>query len=1137
MSQGVQPIAPITPPDLSPLIEMQKTAKKTAFFNIIILFVLIGAFLIGGYTVYNRLIGGTTSQSAITSGVKGQITAPTGPGTTQYVCGDFETSIRCEDGTFACGTPCKPNQTPVCGGPTGARTYTCQCSKGFTGSQFCNGCVPESCPTGTYICPSEGICTCTAEATCDMRINSSNGVIIPSSTMKSVTCPAKCVNATQELQGVNATGYVDKMDELCRTAPCIYNPDDPDSYVECQAENMTFDGYNRFSRKCYKQIECSKRPDPSAVTVYGENTISNLPTSCLSYKTGANGECLPLALSDIKNKCLNDSYGCMYGYSYDETTKMCVNTSGASLPPGEPGCREPGTNPIWDGSMCYGTAPSYNVKSNIIQCQTTWTTLQNGAISSNTQLVAYIGIPKSLLRQLSYQLIAVQVVAFEAFTADTTVGGVSYKRNDIMPNGNKSSWTMYPMDIADPTTIPIPSIPENERSNYYFYMVNAVLGGSDTSVPGLYPSALTSRSGASSTTLYPYRFNFGVILRLNDGKYYLKALSEESRPTTLPNGSSNYASIGLLQYISMNRLDRRGPTSLPMPPIISGEVAKRVFSQNTTDKEKILSIPIYSNLPRTTSNLSQNIANFLVSTPSTPYCISGCTPELCPGIISSTNTNVSITTQIAIFAINIDLSNINVSGASTDSQKESQIYMYILRTPLAAFSSGTSWYTMIQNKSTNNIVVVDNKDPSFVLSNIKSTTDTDGSKYYVIADYVDVTKGYRYDVGYYWGADNYLDALDNGTASSLRTFMVTAPAYDKESCWNIPYSNTAGLPPHMVTGTDSNGGCVSPEFTVNKGYDANAPRDFFKNIYSSPRRTTNTLKFNDIDPKNVVLFNSVQNNLPTYKNVKSLPITTSVSPDPAQKDWTATSDLWFTGATGAYEIRVPDGVGLQDPANPTGAFETMDSQTYRNRLAGMNAFGVANVPGYVPITGSETQYVRGPTGPVKDVGFYLMDDTANRFGQNEYGRLVGAKGYTSANANDMDINNQLVSKLNASNTSNLEQGTKSAYNYISEIINEPVVEGIYKKFSGVFKYFSTPNKKSDGTNNTIYDVSPTTTSANKVTSLAFTQAPTCSNKSLIMCNIGSPNLSASCTCSPAAGDIGKCTGTTTPRNTTINTYI
>lgn len=1136
MSQG---IAPITPPDLTPLIEMQKTAKKTAMFNIIVLFVLIGAFLIGGYTVYNRLAGTTTSPSKMTSGVSTDKKPVIGP--SQYTCGDFETSVQCQDGTFACGQPCKTNQIPSCTGPTGARTYTCECSAGFTGSAFCDGCVPSSCPTGTMICPSEGVCSCTGSAECSMNILTDSGIILPNSTIHSASCPAKCVNISDELNGSNADAYIDQLNAKCATAECTYNPDNPDSYPECSPTGSHFDGYNRYTGRCFKQVDCSTRQDPAAIASHGENTISNLPNSCLTYKTGTDGSCLPLALSDIKNKCLNDAFGCPAGYTYDNNTGMCVGPTG-SIPAGDPGCREAGTNPIWDGYMCYGTAPSYNVKSNIIQCQTTWATLANGTISATTQLVAYIAVPKSMLNQLSYQLMAVQVVAFEAFSSNTTLNGISYNMNDIVPNGNKSSWTMYPIDIEDSTSTPMPTLLESERNSYYFYMVSAILGGADENTPGLYPSRLAlSRASASSTTLYPYRFNFGIILRLNDGKYYLKALSEESRPTSVA-GSPNYNSIGLLQYISMNRLDRRGPTSLPMPPTISGEVAKRVFAQNTQSQADILSIPIYSNLPVVTAPASQNIANFLISTPSTPYCVAGCTPELCPTIITSNNTNISVTTQIALFAINIDLSTINVVGATTDDQKENQIYMYILRTPLAAFTSGTSWFSLIQDRAANNIVIVDNKAPSFVLSRIKSTTDTDGSKYYVIADYVEAKKGYRYDIGYYWGADNYLEALDNGTASSLRTFMLTAPGYSKEACWRIPYSNTAGLPPHLILGTGQNAGCVSPEFTVNAGYDSNAPRDFFKNIYTSPRAQqgqTSGFSFSYLDPKNVSLFETTVNNIPKYRNVKTLPIETTISPDPQLADWSQTSDVWFTGATGSYEIKVPDGVGLQDPTNPTGAYNSMSAEAYKARLVGMDMFGIKNVPGYVPMApGTELQYIRGPTGPIRDVGFYNMDDTSNRFGQNDYGRLVGAKGYTSTNPNDMAINTELVSKLNATNASLIPSATQTAYNYISTIADNPIVDGIYKKFSGVFKYFKAPNKKTDGTNNIIYDVSPTTTASDRVTGISFTNSVGCINKPLVMCNVGTANVSASCNCTPDNTNFGKCAGTTgTVRNTAISTYI
>ncbi len=1090
---------------------MQEQAKKSATFNMVVLVILIVAFLAGGYTVYKNLTAPPAIKSSPSTSTGKGSESIQGPGA--ITCEEPGTQLVQYDGKYMCGPICTGNQKLTMTGPTGATQLTCVCpSTGFITSEFCGGCIPENCATGYHICPSKGICACTisASGSCRTYIDDVDGSILAGSKVTDPECSATCVDAVNYLKTVDALKILPQMDEACKKADCFYDRQNPDSMVECSQPGSKFDGFNIDSGTCYKRINCNLRPDQRAISMYGPKTISNFSAECLTMKTTPNGFCLPLNTEDIKNKCLNDTDGCPIGYEIIQGTNACTKIDPTSslpnnVPAGTPGCRPPGATRYWDGISCLGTV-AYDLLLNIYQCQTTWGVLSTGKINAFTQFGAYIAVPSS--RIMGVERFVFQIAGFEC--------SMTTASKSIIVNGNRSAMTLNPISANKNVDFARFTQSGLNRNDYEFYNVQGIFGTLRTG--SLFPTQDRATWNTGSTPQIPYRFTVGLLIQGADGKYVLNSLTEESRRS-----SSESDLIGQLQNVSMSQFIIRTPGGLPTPPTLNGDIAKQVFIQNTSDvstTNKILSLTVASST-NTQNTLSvsapiQNPISFVSQGEDQPYCIAGCLPDYCPGILDVTSPdNIRVSNQLVLFAINIDLANtafpLNTNGTTkTISEKEESSYIYIVRTPLESTST-VPWSTLINQPG---FYIVDNMNQKYKLSSIVST-GSGPDKHYVLSDYVEAGKNYRYDIGYYWGSSNYKTSLDEGKASSLRTFMVFAPPYTRDSCWAIPYNGNQNLPPHMIIGPGNS--CVYPGFVnTTIGYGSNAPFDVNANIYSP----TGPTRFSNINPKNVKLWSGS-----TYYGMTGVPVDIKISdvdineaearilnPPGDSLTWNATSPNWFTGITGSVKIIVEDGV-VSDRDYTVG----YSAEEYKNRLRDMDAFGRRNIPGYVPLNTDVQNFARGPTGILANPGFYDFD--TNQFINGDAGKNVLAQGYTPHTNMDRDINTKVTSVLKATNASRFPSSTY--YNYVSPLKDTVEQSGRKKVFSADYKYIATPS------NQRPIDVSLQTST--NVKDIAYNQATGCLGKPLILCNRGTSLLSGKCSCQGTASEPGRCDTTSTER--------
>ena len=1107
MSQGVSPITP----DISALIQMQEQAKKSATFNMVILVVLIIAFLAGGYTVYKNLTAPPAIKSSVGPTTK---TSDSIQGPESITCDEAGTQLVQYDGKYMCGPICKGNQKLAMTGPTGATYLTCVCpSTGFIPSDYCGGCIPEKCATGYHICPAKGICSCTlsASGTCKTYIDDVDGTILAGSKTEDPDCPATCVDTVEYLKTVNANKILSSLNEVCKQSDCFYDRQNPESMVECSRTGAKFDGFNLELGTCYKKMDCTARPDQKAISMYGTNTISNLPSECLTMKTTPDGFCLPLNTEDIKKKCINDSDGCPVGYYLLTGTNACVAATGSNLPSpiaaGTPGCRTPGSTRYWDGVSCLGSV-AYDLLLNVYQCQTTWAILSTGKINSFTQFGAYIAVPSARVRGV--ERFVFQIAGFEC--------SMTTANKSIIVNGNKSSMTLNPLSAS--RTVEFAKFADKQlnlnRNDYEFYNVQGIFGTSRSQ--SLFPSQDRNTWNVGSAPQIPYRFTVGLLIQGADGKYVLNSLTEESKR------SSNESDlIGTLQNVSMSQFVMRTPGGLPTPPTLNGEVARRVFLDNTASvagTNKILSLTVAS--ANTESNLSvsapiQNPITFVSQGEDQPYCIAGCLPDYCPGILDVTSPdNIKVVNQLILFAINIDLANtafpLNTNGTTkTVAEKEDSSYIYVMRTPLTT-SSTRPWSTLINQPG---FFIVDNMNEKYKLSSIVSTgSGTD--KHYILSDYIEAGKNYRYDIGYYWGNSNYKTSLDEGKASSLRTFMVFAPPYTRDSCWAIPYNGNENLPPHMILGPGN--ACVYPGFVnTTIGYGSNAPYEFKANIYSP----TGPNKFSNFRPKDVKLWAGSNyysmTGVPNNIKISDVDIKEAnsriLNPTGADsyKVWDATSPNWFSGIGGTVKVEVEDGIVSARDYNVG-----YSAEEYKGRLRDMDAFGRRNIPGYVPLSTDVHYYARGPTGILANPGFF--DFETGQFSNNGAGKAVFAQGYRPVTDTDADINQKVSSLLKATDVSKFPNSTY--YNYVSPVRETVEQEGRKKVFSADFRYITTPSTQRP------VDITPDTMI--NIRDLAYNQATGCIGKPLLICNRGSQGMYGKCSCEPtSATQPGRCDTTKT----------
>jgi hypothetical protein len=1086
-------------PDIASLAGLQKTATTTAYVNIAILLVVVGAFLFGGYTVYNRLAG-EAAKTSQTKSTKSRSGVPSLGDATS--CGEGMTVQTCADGNLVCAPICVGSQMLQCSTSEGGiLNAQCVCPDGYiTDTQFCDGCIPPSCPTGTGICPAKGVCQCTGAATCSVTIDRNYGIIEDGSKIQDPTCPQKCMDVNACLSSPNAPECIEALNGVCRQSDCEFNGS-PDSFEECSTPGSKFDSFNIITMSCQKNFNCTRRNDPVAVNLYGPGTMSNIDTAFLKLKNNASGQCESMTTEDVKNVCLNDNNGCPAGYTFNGTT--CVNPQGGTVAPGPTGARPTGTTSYWDGISCYlgGTAGiTYNIKTYINKVQTIWYS-RNNVASSYTTIEGTVAIPTAYLNSMQYQRLAIQLGGMECSMLTPNYTGPP----KIKAGGNSTTSTFAVTD-ANPDAY-MPTLTDQERTTYSLYSINGILGNGSTS-PGLYPTQPQIQWNIGSTPLVPYRFITGLLVQRADGVYALKALSESA--SCPDNNQACTETMGDLMSVSMTQIT--SAVDLAPPVELSGPMAQRVFSQNTTNT-KILDTTIqnFSTTPSggSLSGSTAEVApNFISTNQTYPYCIAACNPSFCPMPLSG---DIQFDNQFILFAFTVDLSQVAIPFKTTVQQKEDSIYVYLMKNSMDVLKKSVPWATIISDGST---ITIDGQRAAFKLSSLASTTDSSGKKYYVIADYVSALKSYRYDIGYFWGSA-YLSSVQEGKGSWLRTFMVNAPAYTKETCWAIPFKGPGAgttLPSNMIYNPQS-GKCVGPNTVTDPTkYGTNAPYEFYANMMKNRQGTPSFSSFN---PKNVSMWNgSATSTVETL----SPSINASMLDGQITSPWDHKDNIWFTGASGTIEVTYKDGIKFGSTQITTPEYVT--------RIGDMDRYGRLHVPGYTPAANDYKSYAVGPVGMVHPP-FY--DSQTRQYMNNNQDAYLLASNYPTPPAQSFvqTVKDKLkaISNLIPGNPSNL-------YNYVGPLRWDTANQStnIDKKFTASYKYFKSPDTATglgvSGATALTYDVSPV--DQQKLSAIGFSPAKPCLNKTYIIQNIGSDAAIGSCECNPPPGFIRGTAYKTTP---------
>jgi hypothetical protein len=252
------------------------------------------------------------------------------------------------------------------------------CNQNFIYDDKTNSCIPM-CPAGNVWNGKNCIPTCNI-AGHKTNPNTGNCDIWP------IDCLKNPVTVNGETGGLSGTIISDDgfsclppsqwnslsneqsiLDDICKKNQCTCNDTNTCKFQECKTE-QPFQGYSSSDNGCVIKRDCNVIPSDFA------NLFPNLNVGCKLFKhQDPNNQynCLDLNLDDLRQKCVNDQDGCIYGYTYDKDAKLCKNAKNATMPTGESGCRDTNENREFNGTSCGNITMDYIIATDISNVTTT----------------------------------------------------------------------------------------------------------------------------------------------------------------------------------------------------------------------------------------------------------------------------------------------------------------------------------------------------------------------------------------------------------------------------------------------------------------------------------------------------------------------------------------------------------------------------------------------------------------------------------------------------------------------------------------------------------------------------------------------------------------------------------------------